>query len=210
MSAISSQLQGSGYYQLNSSGSGTSANTGRTQAATPSLASALGGTSNASPFSDAVLLDLSPAAQQYLSGLGAASATAQPAPSTQGKQDFVLSTQQQQKLNAILDKYKDAPYSQATFDSIQDDLQQAGLGPNQLSAKDRVDNFSTTAVLVDALNGGNGTTPGSAPVSDSQLQAKSANYIQDVVGQWKKISTDYKAQQSATAVAPVGSADGAS
>ena len=211
MSSINAQLQGSGYYQLNSSSSGNSATTAQTQVATPSLASALSGNTQSTPFSDAVLLDLSPAAQKYLSGLGTSAATQTQNTSTTSSQDFVLSTEQKQTLNDILAKYKDAPYTQDTFDAIQGDLQKAGLGPDQLSAKDRVNSFSATAVLVDALNGGNGSTPGSTPLSDADLKTKSNNYIQDVVSQWKKISTDYQSQQSAsTGVTPVGSADGAS
>lgn len=210
MSAISTQLSHSGYYQLNSSGAGSGNTSGASGAASTSALRNAGvnAVSSASGFSDAVLLDLSPAAKQYLSGLSAQAATTQGNGNT--STDFVLSAQQKEALSSILDKYKDAPYTQDTFDQIQNDLQKAGIGPDQLSAKERVSSFSATAVLVDALNGGNGSTPGSTPVSDADLKTKSANYMQDVIAQWKKISADYQAKQSADAVAPVGSADGAS
>lgn len=216
MSAINTQLNNN-YYQLNSSHSGGSSTTGRAQGAVPSLASALSGNNTiSSGFSDAVLLDLSPAAQQYLQGLGAKVATPQAASSTASNQDgFLLSDKQQQALNTILDKYKDAPYTQDTFDALQNDLHGAGLGPEQLSAQYRVNNFSSTAVLVDALNGGKGTTPGSTPVSDEVLRGKSNSYMQSVISQWKQISNDYQKQQEdastgASSVKPVGSADSAS
>lgn len=210
MSAISTQLPGS-YYQLNNTGAGSNgANTARS--VTPSLAAALSGKQAASSsFSDAVFLDLSPAAQKYLSGLGSAAATKTQDAAGQGA-DFVLSVKQRATLNEIIDKYKDAPYTQATFDAIQDDLLQAGLGPDQLSAQDRSKSFNSTAVLIDALNGGKGELPGSVQMSEETLKTKSANYIQNVVSQWKRISTDYAEQQeqNADAVAPIGSADGAS
>jgi len=201
MSAIQTQLQNSGYYQLNSSGagSGNTSNAARSAVAKPSLASALGNVTNSSSsYSDAVLVDLSPEAQKYLSGLGSPGATINSTPAA--NDSFVLSSQQKVALAAVLDTYKDAPYTQATFDQIQDDLQKAGLGPNQLSVHERVTSFSTTAALVDALNGGHGTTPGSTVISDGDLQKKATNYIQDIATQWKKISTDYQAKQGTNTV----------
>jgi len=211
MSAINTQLQNNGYYQLNGSGAGAS-NTGnahRTSHTGSGLASALNNSGNKG-FSDAVLLDLSPAAQKYLSGLSARNPQAQSAAQSSGGSDgFILSAKQRLALSAVLEKYKDAPYTQATFDAIQDDLQKEGLGPNQLSAKTKVSSFNSTAVLVDALNGGKGTTPGSVVISDEDLSKKATNYIQDVAAQWKKLSADAN-KQSANAVSPIGAADGAS
>ncbi len=215
MSSINTQIQNSGYYQLNSTGTGSTGTntTGNPAAVTPSLAAALGNSSSSSSsYSDAVLLDLSPAAQKYLSTLNqqaAGSTTTPTTPSDAGGDNFVLSSKQQLALSAILDKYKDAPYTQDTFDSIQNDLHDAGLGPDQLSAKEKSTSFSSTAVLIDALNGGNGTTPGSTPTSQDTLNTKSANFIQDVIGQWKKVSSDYAAK-NVNEVAAIGAGDAAS
>ena len=211
MSAINTQLHNNGYYQLNSSGAGAgnAGNAGRTNYASSGLAGALNDSAS-SGFSDAVLLDLSPAAQKYLSSLGAQNTQSKAAtPSNSSGNSFVLSAKQKLSLSAVLEKYKDAPYTQETFDAIQDDLQKEGLGPDQLSMHERVNSFNSTASLLDALNGGKGTTPGSTVISDDELSKKATNYIQDVAAQWKKLSVDAN-KQSADAVAPIGAADGAS
>jgi hypothetical protein len=206
MSAINTQLQPhiqhSGYYQLNQTAGGQTGGATRTSASAL-RAAGVNAVSQATNFSDAVLVDLSPEAQKYLSGLAK-----QPAISEgfTGNDTFVLSSQQRLALSSLLEKYKNGPYTQETFDAIQDDLQKAGLSPQTLSAREKANSFNATAVLVDALNGGRGTTPGSTPISDEALEKKAANYMQEVIGQWKKISSDYQNKQNADAVSAVGGA----
>lgn len=205
MSAINTPIHHSGYYQLNPhSGSGAGAENTQRSAGTAGLLRAPGRV-HSSGYADAVLVDLSPEAKRYLSGLGNPGPGAVPA----AQEHFHLSPQQRLALASLLEAYKDAPYTQATFDRIQDDMHKAGLGPDQLSARERVSSFSTTAALVDALNGGKGTTPGSQPVSHDELQKRATHYIQDVVSQWKKISSGYPSGNG-NAVAAVGASEGAS
>lgn len=210
MSAVNTQLHNNGYYQLNSSGAGAgnAGNAGRTNYAGSGLAGALNDSAK-NGFSDAVLLDLSPAAQKYLSSLNAKNAqTTDSSLSNASRDGFVLSAKQKLAVAAVLERYKDSPYTQETFDAIQDDLQKEGLGPNQLSLHERVNSFNPTASLLDALNGGNGTTPGSTVISDEELSKKATNYIQDIAAQWKKLSVDAN-KQNADAVAPIGAVDNA-
>jgi len=188
MTSIGS-LPNTGYYQL-SNPSGGAGNI----AATPSLASALAGAASGSAAdSNAYLLDLSPEAQKYMS-TGAI-------PTATGNSSFTLSAQQQQDISAIIAKYKDAPYTQDTFNHIQNDLNAAGLGAEQMVRMDQIRNFNPTQLLIDSLSGN--YTASDAQTSTAGQEAKSSNYMQQIISQWKTVST------TTDGITPVGSAGGA-
>lgn len=188
MSTIGTQLQQGGYYSLGQSGGAGVGSGGRVNPAARAYSNATQA-ANASSGSSAYLIDLSPEAQRYLSGLNQPQAAAAAEAQAAVNDGFVLNNQQRVALAALLERFKDEPYTQETFDKIQDALQQDDLGPNQLSARLRATSFSTTAALVDALNGGDGSTPGAKPMSDAELQSRSGQYIQFVAAEWRKVST---------------------
>jgi len=204
MSTINTQIPNSSYYQLSNPQAGTSGNSG-TPSTANMLLQALDGANPASSStgSPAYSLDLSPTAQNYLSGLNGTSTT-----TTGGTDTFQLSTKQQQTLTAILAKYKDAPYTQDTFNSIQNDLNAAGLGTTTLQAKDKAQSFNPTNVLIAYLNGNSAAADAAMP-SDSQEQTKAGNFMQSVADQWKNISTTYKSGSPADGVSATSSTGGA-
>jgi len=170
-----------GYYPLSGAQSGFS---GAGSAAVPSLADALAavsdGGSSSGDSNAAYSLNLSPQAQQLLNGGASGSDTST---------TFRLSFSQQSTITSILAKYKDAPFTQATFDQIQDDLKAAGLGTDQLALQDKVTSFNPTSVLIDALSG-NITDPVTQnATSDTAEQTKSNNYINSILSQWQSMST---------------------
>lgn len=193
----------SGYYQLSSllsSGSGSSTLTAAgSTSSTLSLAQALDAADSGSSQSgaSAYILDLSPQAQQWLSAANASTSSASGASS-----DFTLTNAQQTEIKNIIDKYKNAPLDQATFDSIQNDLSAAGLSPQTLAAKDQVSSFNPTNVLLSALNGNYATiqTPASSAAAE---QTKETNYLQSIVSLWK---SDSAAASSASGSATSASA----
>ncbi len=218
-------LPTSPYYQLSdpSAGPGGATSGAGADPATDALLQALSASSSDptadTSSSDAYLLDLSPQAQQYLngvsdpsatsdllSGLGGTSATGD----LLGNSSFTLTTAQQQQVSAILAKYKDAPYTQDTFNQIQNDLNSAGLGTSILSLEDQVKSFDPSQVLIDALNG---TTPDSSSLGfgggAANEQSKSSSYMQSIISQWQNISTTYQATAQNAATAPVGLTAGA-
>jgi hypothetical protein len=191
------------YYQLNSTGSGLAGSQAAPNA-TDALLQAMSamdssGNSSSSNSSDAFLLDLSPQAQGLLNGIGGTSSAASAADIFGANTNFLLSTQQQQQISSILAKYKNAPYTQDTFNQIQNDLNSAGLGPSILSMKDQTQSFDPSLVLIDALNG---TATDSSSLLGSSTstageQTKSTNYMQSIIKQWQNISTTYQASSSA-------------
>jgi len=183
MSSSISALNNSGYYQLSdpSAGNSNTAQSNPTNALMQALLSASSASGTAASSSAAYLLDLSPQAQQYLNGGGASAVS----PLNPSSSSFVLSTQQQQEITSIIAKYKDAPYTQATFDAIQNALQTAGLDPTTLSREDQAQSFNATQVLIDDLNG---DVSGANSLINPDESTKSSNYMQQILGQWKTIS----------------------
>lgn len=182
MSSISSTL--SGFFQL--SGQSTTSNSSSSGSGTvTSLAEALAQTDSASSGNNSgssFLLDLSPDAQKYLQNLSSGSG------SNASANGFLLTSAQKQQISDILAKYKDAPYTQATYESIQNDLKAAGLSPQQLSLQDQIRQFNPVSVLVDALSGKSSGSPmdlGSSPDENANANA----YMQGIVDQWKSTST---------------------
>ncbi len=168
MSTISnSSLYGGQYYPItpNSLTNGTSVTS---PASVPTFAS----------DDSAYTLSLSPQAQQYLSGLNHDSAI------SGSNEGFALSNADQQKLQDILQKYKNLPVTQENYNRLQDELKAAGLAPDQLSAKDQVASINTTQLLLDALSGKD--SPGIDPSQEAaKRQAKANNYMQNILTAWK-------------------------
>ena len=187
MSSISA-LNNSGYYQLSDPSAGTGGNIAQSNSTSALLQSLLSSSSSgtAASSSEAYLLDLSPQAQQYLNGIGAGSASGSAvSPLNSSSESFTLTTQQQQAITNILAKYKDAPYTQATFDDIQNDLQAAGLDPTTLSRQDQAQSFNATQLFIDDLNGNTSAADNLITPDES---SKSSNYMQQIISQWKTIS----------------------
>ena len=108
---------------------------------------------------------------------------------------FTITAAQQKTIDSILDKYKNAPYTQATFNDIQNDLKTAGLSSDELSAKDQISSFNATSVLMGYLDGSN--TSATPVESSSDEQTKSTNFMQSVMSQWQSISTTASASTAA-------------
>jgi hypothetical protein len=202
MSSINTNLSG-GYYQLNgSSGNSTQAN----KSANIALATLLQATgdNNQAVNNSAYLLDLSPEAQKYLAGSQQSTAS-----STLGggTQSFTLNSKQREEISAVLLKYKDAPFTQETYNKIQDELTSRGLSGQQLSMIDKATSFNPTQILVGALTGKG--TQDSDPTG-ANAQAKVDNYMQQILGQWKNISTTADDAAEETSPDAVQAAGGAS
>lgn len=193
MSMINPQNPQGDYYRLNQSG-GAGVNARSSRSASP-VSVLLGNGSEINTAwsgNSAYQLDLSPAAQQYLSQVNSQNQLA----TKIGDQGFILSSKQRTIISEVVARFADAPYTQETFDLIQDALQQEGVGPNQLSAKYRASSFNSTATLIDALSGGKGKIPGSVPVSNQELQQRSEQYVSFIAAQWRDIRTE--PQEAAT------------
>lgn len=171
-----SQLKG-GYYSL----AQTSSHVVSTSPVT--AAKAVTSSSAANENLSAYLLDLSPQARDYLNhgAVGTISSS------------FTLSQAQQSSIDAILQKYKDQPYTQDTFNQIQNDLRAAGLSPDQLAAQQQVKDFNTTQTLLDALSGKKPRNQGENALGvrkddDRQYDAQKQNFVQSLIDQFKKIA----------------------
>lgn len=186
MTSISNSLA-NGYYSLKDSSTSTASE----DSAAAKLASLLSGDSKAAnqpgAATNSYLLDLSPEAQSYLSNLQQGGAQ------QKGDAEFILSREQQQQVAAVLAKYKDAPFTQETFEKIQDELSSIGLSAQALAAKEQVRNVNPTMMLLNALNGIE--TDLNANQTDST--AKSDNYIEKLIMQWEKISTTVGDEETA-------------
>lgn len=189
MSVIHTNIGNSGYYQLNSPSGGAAGSLNHT----PSLTSALlqaGSENDVSNFSAAYLLDLSPEAQEYLSGNPQVPLNYLPG----DKPTFILSSEQREQITRILSGYKDAPFTQESFNKIQDELNEAGLGPQQLSMIDKSTSFNPTQILINALTGKH--VGEASDVNGTKTKAKVDHYLQQIVGQWKSISTTVNEEQA--------------
>lgn len=137
---------------------------------------------------NAFFLSLSPQAQKYLTSIGLGSPSS--APTT--AQKFILDTPQQQAMDDILAKYKNQPFTQATFDQLQDDLEAAGISPDQLAQRQQVQDFNPTMELLGALNDSvtdptyNFATQQKS--SSANYDTQKSNYIQDVIAAFQKVA----------------------
>ncbi len=149
-------------------------NAANTNDASDSLAKILSNTANNSGD----IVDLSPEAQSYLDAV------------TNGQSsNFTLSSTQLEKLNEILAKYKDAPYTQETFKKIEIDLEAAGLSPDQLAKQEQANAFNPVQTFIDIIAGKQTDITSADDVSAATEQAKSTNYLKQILQHWKNIST---------------------
>ncbi len=92
--------------------------------------------------------------------------------------------------------------TQDTYNQIQNDLQAAGLSPQQLGMEDSVNNFNSTQIFLDALNGV--TDPLQTPGSNSaDEQTKEGNYMQQIYNEWQGMDTSTSSDSSASS-SPAG------
>lgn len=177
------------FYALKDAKQGTTGNAAQ-QSAAPSLAAALSALTGAKAdnaqnnATGSYLLDLSEEAKNYLQRLNGSSTATSGASARSG---IVLTSAQQKTLTDILAAYKDAPYNDATFTLIQQDLDAAGIGADTLAAKNQVKQLNTTLIFLDVLNGGDGSA---GTIGDSEtLKSQAKGYLEAVVKQWESISS---------------------
>jgi hypothetical protein len=171
---------------------GTTSTTSQ-QTANPTLADVFAtasGTKKASESKtngNSYLLDLSESAKAYLQNLdGNGGSSASSTTSSTGG-GIVLNREQQTKLNAILEKYKDKPYTNASFKQMQVDMADAGIGADSLAAQNQMRHLNPTLMLLNALNGGDGSVGTVGGSSD--ITAETKNFMKKVAERWKEIST---------------------
>lgn len=136
-------------------------------------------------FGNSYLMDLSPAARAYLQNTGGAASNSSTTSSTGA--GVVLSFEQQKKLQAILEKYKDAPYNDETFAKIQHEMKAAGLDAESLAAQSQMRNLNPTAMLLNALGGGDGSVGSIGGSTDIKNIAK--GFMKNVAEQWTRMSS---------------------
>jgi hypothetical protein len=122
-------------------------------------ASSISATKANDGYGDAYILDLSQAAQDILDN------------QRTGKVSIVsLSATQTQKLQSILDKYKDAPINSDTLSALNKELEAAGLSPEELAATQEAASFDSKAAIINGLFG----TPSSATATDGGFSGLSS------------------------------------
>ena len=176
------QQLSSGYYKLNldSGTAGIAGSTGSSSSAATQSAAA----------SSAFLLSLSPEAQDYLNSVGLNESVS---PDTSSSK-FTLSDAQQAKLDGIIAKYKGQPFTQETFDKIQNDLQAAGLSPDQLAQQAQIKDFNPTSELIAALNGKDDSTADNNNKTDaSKYDTQKNNYVQSISDAFEKVAAPVSA-----------------
>ncbi len=163
----------SGYYSLaqysGAVGSSSSASNAAQQSSANSAADSL----------SAYMLDLSPEAKNYLN-IAAVTSTV--------SDQFALSSDQQKKIDAILEKYKNQSYTQDTFNKIQVDLQAAGLSPDQLAGQAQAKSFSPTQALLNALNGRNVSNDNTNENPADKYDNQKKNFVQQIAEKFQKIA----------------------
>jgi hypothetical protein len=165
-----------GYYQLDSSKSANRINESKDASAPKTTKAAI---------NSAFLLSLSPEAQDYLNSVGLNETVS----SNNSASSFTLTRAQQESLDAIIAKYKGEPFTQETFDKLQNDLHSAGLSPDQLAQQAQVKDFNPTAELIAALNGKDDTTSDEdEKTSASQYDTQKTNYIQRISDAFEKVA----------------------
>lgn len=170
-----------------------STSTSSQQSAVPSLASALAAATSATSSTGAAnptdSVNLSPEAKAYLERMNAIQSVNATSGST-----FVLSREQQDLINDIVAKYKDAPYTQETFDAIKADLEKVGLSTKVMAAQDEARNFNPTQFFLDVLNGTDATGSNAleqmlGKTDSAASEEKTKNFLADVLSRWQRIST---------------------
>ncbi len=176
---------------LNSSTTSTGSDSSTSAATDPSILDAFAAVDGSSDDptntnnGNSYLLDLSPSAQAYLQNYSGSSSNN--STSSSNGAAVVLNFQQQNTLTAILQKYKDAPYTDATFQQIQNDMSAAGIGADSLAAQAQMRAVNPTLMLLDALNGGSGSV--GTIGSSSDIMTQETAFMKQVADQWSQIST---------------------
>lgn len=143
------------------------------------------GDTMAASLAEAFMLDLSPDAREAIEQ-STASNTATVAASSADEAQFALNRHQLKTIDEILAKYKDAPFTQETYEQIQDDLAAANLSPESLSLQDKIKSFNPIGILVNALSG---DFSDAVADGDASLETKMDNYMAMIVDKWKNVST---------------------
>lgn len=177
MTSINTLYNGA-YYQLPGQ---STAQDATKKGNSPSLAQALMDATN--PADSSYSLNLSDEAKKILESSSNTATT-----SNDKNLNYSLTTAQSKTLDDIIEKYKDEPFTQETFNKIQDDLKAAHLGSETLSLLDRMKNFNPIAVLVAAL-GGASYDPSQQSDSEAEQNTKADNFMKAVFDKWAKIST---------------------
>ncbi|MFO1242294.1 MAG: hypothetical protein U1E36_03730 [Rickettsiales bacterium] len=102
---------------------------------------------------------------------------------------FVLNIRQRNTIESVIQKYKDAPFTQDTFDAIMNDLEGEGLSPEILSAKEKALSINPVGIFLAAMGGQDTTFNPLGDVSDDAQETKSSNFMLDVVARWHEITT---------------------
>ncbi len=131
------------------------------------------------------MLNLSDEAKNYLTKLVDTQTGANQ--STETQKLIALSREQERAIDAIVNKYKDEPFTEETYEAMQEELEAAGLGAMHMAAKDTMRSFSTTQLFLNVLNGSNQLTFGDS--SPAAIREKAAGYMDMVYAKWEAIST---------------------
>lgn len=183
-------LTNDGYYQLKSGASTASGSATSTSSATTAA-------QTAATIQQSFLLSLSAEAQSYLANAGLTTSSNSNAltSSTSVASDFTLSTSQQKLLDQIIQSYAGQPYTQDTFDALQDDLKDAGLSPDQLAQRAQAKAFNPTTSLISALFGT--VDPSSGQANADYTQAKS-HYLQSIQTAFANVASTVSTPDSTT------------
>lgn len=178
MSLISGLFSGS----LLASAEAQAKQAGKTSQLEQALKQAANGGGDTAQQLSSYMLDLSEQAKAYLAGQTAQATTADPE-----TENFSLSQAELKQLRDIIARYKDAPLTQATYDQIAQELKSAGLGADQLAAKEQVNAFNPLQLFLDAFNGTN--TALTSEQIGSAAQVKKDNYVSGIIEYWASINT---------------------
>lgn len=183
MSSVNTLFSGN-FYQLNSQEKSSTSGTGN---ALEQLVSSVkqATTSDQSEKAATDLLDLTAEAQAYLERT---QATADKSEELDKVTPFILSRKDQATLNSIINKYKDAPFTQESFQQMQQELKSANVSSEQLAAKEKMRTLSPARMFIDIM-AGKEITPVVSLADDKSFQAKGERYMRDVITRWSEIST---------------------
>lgn len=133
----------------------------------------------------AVLVDLSPIAQDYLDFFNGV----QGGISNNTNGDIVLTDIQQAQINAIITQYKDAPFNVETYKLILTDLRASNLAPEQLAAQNFTNPFAGSQIFLNALDEDSTVIlPSFNTLGD---QANKDAYLRLIFSEWQRISNNF-------------------
>lgn len=178
-------------------------NSSNTSKSTNPLLNELNGTGSAiktasTQAQSSYVLDLSPEALAALERMGNAGST-----SHSYAENFILTDAQKQQIEAVLAKYKDAPFTEETYQKIEAELDALGLSPDILAMKDKARNINTTSMLISALDGASGgdglaQALGGVRNNEDTSQTKKDNYLSSLLAKWSDISTTIDTETGAS------------